>query len=151
MNKEINGNDLKKKLNEIGKAGKADVAEAVQAELGDMSMSHWRRGRPINLVAGFTFPSSYQVEIRPSPRARGPFRVLEEGRRSGGAYDLVQVGRVRTKGKNAGTRRAKSRGRNQGGTGAKETWSDAVNLMELRMPDRVDEFVVKVAIRRAGV
>jgi len=145
---ELDGSKLKRKLEQIGKEAKEDAAKAVRGDLGDASMSNWRRGSPIQILARYDLRSDHEIEVTPTPRSRGPWRVLEDGRQGGAATDLVLVGRVRKK---SGTRRAKSRGRNQGGTAGKSTWSDAVAIMERETPKRVDRYVVEAAIRKAGV
>jgi hypothetical protein len=147
LESELDGSKLKAKLEQIGKESKGDAEKAVRGDLGDLSMSNWRRGSPIQILARYDLRSDHEIEVTPSPRARGPWRVLEDGRRGGAATDLVLVGRVRK----SGTRRAKSRGRNQGGTAGKSTWSDAVAIMERETPKRVDRYVVEAAIRKAGV
>jgi hypothetical protein len=147
LEREYDGRALQDKLHKIGQESKKDVAEAVTGDLGDQSMSNWWRGRAIQIVGRYDFPSDHEIAVTPAPRARGPFRVLEDGRQSGGAFDMVQVGRVRKD----GTRRGRSRGRNQGATAAKNTWSDAEQLLERRTPDRVDKYVVKAAIRKADL
>lgn len=144
---EVDGRALAKKLDEVGKGAKADAAEAVTGDIGDLSMSNWWRGRPIQIAARYDVVSDHEIEVAPTPRSRGPWRVLEEGRRGGSATDLVLVGRVRK----SGTRRARSRGRNQGATAGKNTWSDAERLIEERTPDRVSKHVVEAAIRKAGL
>ena len=144
---QLDGKQLRSSLEAVAKPAKDDAAEAVRGDLGDQSMSHWRRGNPIQILARYDFPSDHEIEVKPAPRARGPWRVLEDGRRPGGSHDLVQVGRTRKD----GTRRAKSRGRNQGATAAKRTWSEAADLIERRTPDRVDRYVVKAAIRKADL
>lgn len=147
LERELDGRALAEKLAKIGKAAKDDAADAVRGDLGDLSMSHWRRGRPIQITARYDVVSDHEIEVSPAPRARGPWRVLEDGRRGGAATDLVLVGRARRD----GTRRARSRGRNSGSTAGKQTWSDAVRLMDQRTPERVEKHVVKAAIRKAGV
>ena len=150
---DLDGSKLQKKLEQIGKESKEDAAKAVRAEsskkgsLADESMSNWRRGNPFKITARYDIKSDHEIEVTPTPRSSGPWRVLEDGRKGGAATDLVLVGRVRK----SGTRRAKSRGRNQGGTAGKSTWSDAVAIMERETPKRVDRYVVEAAIRKAGV
>lgn len=133
-------------LRDVGDAGKVAAADALAADIGDQSMSNWRRGNPFDLAAKYDLVHGSAVEILPRPRARGPWRVLEEGRKPGGAYDLVQVGRARKD----GTRRAKSRGRNQGATAGKGTWSDALQIIEKDVPARLGKHV-QISIRRAGL
>ena len=135
LNRSLSGPDMEKLLATVGMAAKKDAAEAVAGDLGDHSMSHWRRGAPIPIEARFDVVSDNVVEVTPSKRTRGPWRVLEEGRKGGAATDLVQVGRRRKD----GTRRGKSRGRNQGATSGKATWSDGEALMASRTPGRVND------------
>ena len=144
LNRSLSGPDMKQLLGTVGMAAKKDAAEAVAGDLGDHSMSHWRRGAPIPIEARFDVKSDSEVEVMPSPRSRGPWRVLEDGRKGGSATDMVQVGRRRKD----GTRRGKSRGRNQGATSGKATWSDGEALMAQRTPGRVQEEHVK-ALRSA--
>jgi hypothetical protein len=143
---EFIGSSLSAKMNKLGGETKKDAAKAVSADLGDMSMSNWRRGSPIQITARYDVRGD-TVEVTAAPRARGPFTVLEEGRRAGAATDLVLVGRVRKK---SGTRRAKSRGRGQGATAGKNTWSEAVEIMERETPRRMAEIVAK-AVRSADL
>lgn len=147
----LGGEDLKTILTTVGVEAKKDAAEAVQREgsrkgsLADQSMSHWRRGNPFELTARFDIDGG-TATVAPERRLRGPWRVLEDGRAHGSATDLVLVGRARKD----GTRRARSRGRNQGRTAAKNTWSDATELMEKRTPKRAQDELVRVATARWG-
>lgn len=136
LDRALDGPDKARLLTDLGVRAKADVTEAVEADLGDRSMSHWRRGDPIDLASRFDVAGD-AVTVTPTPRTRGPWRVMEDGRRPGGAFDLVQVGRRRKD----GTRRARSRGRNQGATEGKQTWTEAAALIEDRTPKRVHEAV----------
>lgn len=139
---DVAGRALRETLEKIGQAAKKDAAEAVSGDLGDLSMSNWRRGRPIPIQARYEVRSDHEVELMPTPRSRGPWRVLEDGRQAVAAGGQVEVGRRRKD----GTRRTK-RSRGQGSTRAKQTWSDAMALMDRRTPDRIDA-EVKRAIRR---
>ena len=131
----IGGRDLDAVLTKVGLEAKEQAAKAVQSEgsrrgsLGDQSMSNWRRGNPFKIGARFDIEGT-TVSVTPDRRASGPWRVLEEGRASGGSFDMVLVGRARKD----GTRRGRSRGRNQGGTTGKRTWSDAEKLIEAKVP-----------------
>lgn len=140
VNRSLAGPDAQKLLHAIGKAAKDDAGEAAAGDLGDRSMSHWRRGNPIELAARYDLTSDTALDVSPTPRSRGPWRVMEDGRKSGSASDLVQVGKRRKD----GTRRGKSRGRNQGATQGKGTWSDASALMADRTPGRVQDEHLKV-------
>jgi hypothetical protein len=105
----------KRSLTRLGVKAKADAVEALRGDIGDTSLSNWRRGRPVNLTPRFDVVAS-GVRVAPS-RSKGPWRVLESGR-------------------SAGT--AKS-GRRVSSSAGKRTWSDAVRLMEQRTPGRVHD------------
>jgi hypothetical protein len=119
--------DLNKR---VGMETKKDVDAAVKGDLGDLSMSNWRRGRPIQINGRFDVEGDSLV-ISPAKRASGPMRVLEDGRRAGTAR--ARRGRP-------GRRVSSSRG--------KSTWSDAVQIMEREVPGRIAKQVNK-AIRSA--
>jgi hypothetical protein len=119
--------DLNKR---VGMETKKDVDAAVRGDLGDLSMSNWRRGRPIQVSGRFDVEGDSLI-ISPAARARGPMRVLEDGRKAG-------VARAR-RGR-AGRRVSASRG--------KSTWSDAVSIMEREVPERIAKAVNR-AIRQA--
>jgi hypothetical protein len=139
----VGGEGLKAALTEVGMAAKEDVESAVRGDLGDTSMSNWRRGSPFEIAGRFDVSGS-TVTVLPTPRSRGPWRVLEDGRSGGASTDLVLVGRTR---KN-GTRRAKSRGRNQGRTRGKNTWTDAERLIEKKFPDRALDALMAQLMKR---
>lgn len=133
LQRALEGPELEKVLHELGKGAKGDAVKAVQADIKDTSMSNWRRGAPIEIAARYDQVAENAIDVGPERKNRGPWRVLEDGRQAGGAYDLVQVGRRRKD----GTRRGKSRGRNQGATEGKQTWTDAVAIMDSETPKRV--------------
>ncbi len=112
----------KSALTRLGVAAKADAAEAVKGDLGDLSMSNWRRGKPIQIGARFDVKGT-TVDVMATPRSRGPWRVLESGRSAGVS---------------------KRRGRPVSASAGKGTWSDAVKLMEDRTPKRAADHVGKV-------
>jgi hypothetical protein len=112
LGRELSGAAKTKRLHELGRAAKQDVAEAVRADLGDLSFSRWRPGRPIQMTARYDLESD-GLAVVPTPRSRGPFRVLEQGRRGG----------------------------KHGTTAGRQSWSDAERLMQQRMPKRVFEQV----------
>jgi hypothetical protein len=138
LEKELDGAGKQRMLETLGKGGKTDAYAAVAGDLGDHSMSHWRRGRPIDINARYDVKGD-TVEITPTPRSSGPWRVLEDGRQGGGSHDLVLVGRVRKD----GTRRARSRGRSSGATRGKGTWSDAEERIGRETPKRAEQEFVK--------
>lgn len=129
---EFSGQAGRKRLNAVGMATKKDVDEAVKADLGDQSMSGWRRGRPIQLRGRYDIVSDH--ELRMTANVPGPMVVLEYGRNKG------KTGPVRTRTKTGRLRRAK---RWNGHTQPKNTWSEATRLMQQRVGRRVDEQVVQ--------
>ena len=135
LQRALEGPELEKVLHVLGKGAKGDAVKAVEGDLGDRSMSHWRRGAPIEVTARYDQVADNAIDVGPERKNRGPWRVLEDGRQAGSAFDLVQVGKRRKD----GTRRGKSRGRNQGATEGKGTWSDAVAIMDNETPKRVAE------------
>jgi hypothetical protein len=156
--KEFDGTAGKQRLQRVAVQTKKDVDEAVRGDLGDLSMSGWRRGRPIEVRGRFEVVSDHEFEVKPAKRATGPMRVLEEGRNAGGRPGGFQGPGVNRKtggrnftstGKVAKTRSRKAR-RYNGQTRGKDTWTDAVHLMEQRVPGRVDKEVVKALGRYLG-
>jgi hypothetical protein len=91
--------DTRKLLNQVGMEGKT---------IG-------RRGRPIQIALRFDIKSDTSVEMLPAPRAAGPMRVLEQGRRGGVSKGRKRKGRV-------------------GSTAGRGTWTTAVNRMADDLP-----------------
>lgn len=111
------GRALRAAITKAGGEGKKLAAEALKGDIGDMSMSNWRRGKPINLAVRYDVKADTAVEIGPNKRAAGPWRVLEEGRKSG-----------TSKGSRKRAPRPVSSSR------GKSTWSDATERMEKELP-----------------
>lgn len=127
----------------VGMEGKKLANRAVRIDIGDMSMSGWRRGKPFDITSRFDV-AERTVEISPERRAKGPMRVLEEGRKSYQAGDTRSSG-TRTRKKDGvvvnKTRRVK---RNVGSTAGKNTWSDATADMERELPKVAHQHVTRV-------
>lgn len=70
--------DVRPTLERVVFDAKADITEAVKAELGDESMSHWDPGRPIPIRAQYDIESDHALIVRPTPRARAPMRELQK-------------------------------------------------------------------------
>jgi hypothetical protein len=127
----------------VGMEGKKLADRAVRNDIGDMSMSGWRRGNPFDVKSRFDV-AERTVEISPERRAKGPMRVLEEGRKAYNAGDSRSSGsRVR---KRDGAVIAKTRKvkRNVGAHGGKGTWSDATADMERELPKAAHQHVTRV-------
>lgn len=127
----------------VGEEGKKLANRAVKNDIGDMSMSGWRRGKPFDIGSRYDI-SERTVEISPQRIAKGPMRVLEEGRKAYSAGDSRSSG-TRTRKKDGvvvnKTRRVK---RNVGRTAGKGTWSDATADMERELPKAAHQHVTKV-------
>jgi hypothetical protein len=124
-------------LARIGNKVKGDVDNAVRGDIGDLSMSGWRRGNPIQIQGAYKVLTPTSLEIAPTPRSRGPMRVLEQGRHAGGGFQGPGVNRstgltARTKG--GRVRKVRANGRWNGRTDGKDTWSDAVRVLEKKVP-----------------
>ncbi len=115
-------------LRRVGDKLARKVDAAVVADIGDNSMSGWRRGRPIP-VKGRSTVRDGVVSI--TPTAPGPARVLEQGRNTGGAGGMAGPGvlasglTARTKSGAVKKVRARKVRRWNGYTQGKGTWSDA--------------------------
>lgn len=147
---ELDGTAARKRLTRVAVDTKKDVDEAVKGDLGDQSMSGWRRGKPFDIKGRFDIKSDSSFEVNPVPRGRGPMRVLEQGRNQGGASGFHGPGIVRKGGKGYGAgetvRNANGKVRKvrtyktkrwNGRTEGKGTWTDAVRLMQNRVPGRI--------------
>lgn len=142
--------ELRGAMKRVGEASQKDADRAARADLGgDNRFSGWARAP---LVTELKHPGAGQVEVRPTGRARGPWRVAESGRNRGDARGFqgpglnVRTGR-RSRGgvRQTGVRRGS---RWNGMTAPKHTWSDAEALIERAAPKRVDDEVAR-AIRKA--
>lgn len=135
--KELDGSAMRDRLEKFGKAA-ADVASsAVPTDIGDQSMSHWWKSSPIDIVAESKALDDRTVEVRPPRKTRGPWRVLEEGRKGYAAGDFRVSGmryRKRTDDWVQKRRRVK---RAMGATTGKQTWTDAVVLVRNWAPGRL--------------
>jgi hypothetical protein len=102
-----------KLLQAVGMEGKRIGTDSIRADTGgDARMSNWRRGRPINLATRFDLVGDSAVEIAPGKRARGPVRVLQDGRRAG----------------------VSRKGRPVSASAGKGTWERSTSLMEVELP-----------------
>ena len=132
LQREFSGEEGRRRLGVIGRETKKDVTEAVQGDLGDESMSGWRRKKPVEIRGRYDIVSDHELRIYPN--AAGPMVVLEIGRNHGKSRPTPQFNK---RGKQ--TKRSKWNGRTTG----KRTWSDAEKLIEQRVPGRVDRQVAK--------
>jgi hypothetical protein len=133
-------------LVEIGKASTPDIDKAVSGDIGDQSMSNWWRGKPVPIVGDYKV-AHRTLTMQFARTSAGPGRVLESGRsahaaggtRNSGTYRSKRTGEVRQK-----TRKVK---RTSGATRGKGTWTDAVRILEQKVPDRIEAAVLKTVGR----
>lgn len=153
-------------LNAVGMETKPLVESGVVSELGDQSMSGWRRGAPITIAGRYDIykesasqsdAAESSLVVRPTPRARGPMRVLERGRHMGSTGRLEGPAIVQT-GTNAGITRRRKNGtivvgkpskarRWNGYTQPQRTWSEISALLERRTPEVADRAIVNTIMR----
>lgn len=163
----LRGELLVDALTAVGVETKGVVESAVVRDLGDSSFSGWRRGKPIAIAGRFdVFDSDAPVTAtdadkklvyRPTPRSRGPMRVLEQGRHLGQTGAVQGPGIVQS-GKTAGQTRRRADGtvvvskrskrkRWNGYTRPLHTWSDASDLLAQRAPKVAERVIVNSIIR----
>ncbi len=98
----------------VGMKGKQIGNTNIQADAGgDLALSNWRRGQPINMGVRFDQKNQSTLEIGPRPRARGVTKVLNEGRKAG----------------------VSRRGRPVSASAGKGSWDKASAEMERELPD----------------
>jgi hypothetical protein len=151
LHKEMSGEAARKALVRVGVDAKKDALQALKADLGDTSMSGWWKPtakrpnrKPIEIATAFNVVGDTELQIVPRGASAGPWRVLEEGRKASSKGDTYTYSKRRfTKSKGVVvsdyTRRRK---RNSGSTPAKNTWSEAAELMIERTPKRVHTYFV---------
>lgn len=101
--------------------------------------SSWARIK----LTGEVMNEAGTVVLRPARPARGPMRVLQDGRsayakgdrRNSGTYTSKKTGLTKQK-----TRKVK---RTTGAATGKGTWSAALRLLNQRVPDRITEDLVR--------
>lgn len=140
------------RLKKVGKKSEADVENAVRGDLGDLSLSNWRRGDPIEITGWSEVRSSHEVEVGPRKIARGPMRVLSEGRESYSAGDRRFNGyrvRKRDGAVIAKTRKART---NVFASSGRGTWERAKSAIEKNAAKRMQEVLHEdlVKVMRGG-
>ncbi len=115
------GRVAKQALAKAGVEGKKLADAEVKSDLGDMSMSNWRRGKPIQIKTRFDNTSDTSITIKPASRAGGPMKVLQDGR-------------------SAGTSR---KGRPVSASRGRGTWGRATEQMDKKLPEVIHDEVVK--------
>jgi hypothetical protein len=149
---QYDGHGLDRKLQYLCLQAKTDAKEVVAPDAGgDLTLSNWwRPNSPSHpnrkrLTIGVRYDKSTEgpnaYVITPTPRSKGPWRVLEDGRKASAAGDksfyTSRSGKVRAR---------KSKGASA--SPAKRTWSKFSSLAILRMERRnvsaFDQIFIKV-------
>jgi hypothetical protein len=133
----------------IGKMAKEAAQEAAAGDLGsDGRFSGWRRGAPFELATKYDIIGPGRVSFHPTPKSAGPWTVAQSGRNQGNAGGFSGPGVNRSTGetsrtKSGGVRKVRARGarRWNGRTSGKNTASDALALIDKRLPRLVQENV----------
>lgn len=155
VQREMYGAAARARLAKVGKLAERDVADAIRADLGDLSMSGWKdkAGSAIELGGHAFVLSDHEVEVNPGTtgganwrKGKGPMRVLEQGRQQYAAGDRRQSGTYASKRTGLTTAKTRKVKRSTGATAGKGTWTDATRVMEREMPKRYEaEFVKDLA------
>ena len=132
----VTGKALEAAMHKAGKKGKGLADKAVAADIGDMSMSGWRRSKPIEIKSRYDMLGESGLMIRPARSAVGPMRVLESGRNSAAGPRMTGP-RLLKSGKASKAKQKRYNGRTDG----KGTWSDAEDAMNKELPDIVAKAV----------
>lgn len=134
-----------------------EVENAVAADIGDNSMSGWRRGARIP-IGGNTFVRKGSIMVTRDKTSAGPMRVLEDGRNlgetGGFAGPGVSADGTTRRTKSGNVRRVANRSKLvvgdgrvrrkwNGTTEGKNTWTHALNRMESAAPTHVQNIIVE--------
>lgn len=139
---EFSGTNLHQVWAQLGKAAEGDAAKAAAADLGgDDTFSGWSK----NPLVTESKPVADGVVVRPRPRARGAWRVAQSGRHQGAMRVLGggASGPVLGQGK-ISAKTGKALGKNKrwnGSTDPKDTWDDAVEIMQRETPARAERAI----------
>ncbi len=119
-----------------------DMPEGFRKDLGsDLAMSNWpTRGNPAPLVTGFKIDKT-ELTIKPQGRSYGPLSMLESGRQVRRAGQFRSKGGYTSKKTGASYTRLKQVTRNVGPMAAKRTWSDGAEVVERRLPPRLQSWL----------
>jgi hypothetical protein len=153
---ELSGENARRRLEVAGKKMEPLVAQAVQNDIGDHSLSGWTHKAPMNITGHSEKAKSTDTGIFIAPgaadtlwhRGLGAMRVLESGRNSYAAGDRrVSGSRVRKKDGQRVAKTRKVKG-NVGATKGKGTWADAETLIDAHAARAINDALVQVALEK---
>jgi hypothetical protein len=143
---DLSGETTRAQMARVGAAVQGEIDRAVTGDIGDTSMSGWRRSAPIAIVGSHKVVSDHAVLVQPVPAAKGPMAVLERGRNITGGLGAMAGPGVSADGstrrtKSGGVRKTRSRrGRRWNGyTQGKGTMGDASQAIAKRAPALIDK------------
>jgi len=144
VERDLSGQLSRQAMARVGEAVQGEIEKAVTADIGDTSMSGFRRGNSIKIVGTSKVISDHEVKVQPDPStgAKGAMAVLERGRNQGNAGGMAGPGvsadgtTRRTKSGAVRKVRARQSRRWNGTTRGRGTWSDATEIMTREMPKR---------------
>lgn len=152
--KELDGGSMRDRLDRVGKVSHGDIDAAIRGDLGDSSMSGWRRGRPIEITGTHRVVGDSALFFS-AGKASAQMRVLQSGRNQGssgmaGPGVSADGTTRRTKAGNVVRARARVGRQWNGTTRGKGTWDAAANRLAANVPKRIHKEGVRAAITSAG-
>jgi hypothetical protein len=140
---DMTGQTSRAQMARIGAKLQPEIDRAVSADIGDTSMSGWRRGSPIAIVGSHRVLSDHAVVVQPVGQAKGPMAVLERGRNIGNSGGMagpgVSADGSTRRNKNGSLRKVRARKakRWNGYTQGKGTMGDASRVIADKAPDLI--------------
>jgi hypothetical protein len=149
--KVLSGADAQKVMTGVGVKAVRDARSALPPDLGgDHKFSGWAADLGVKATPHRAKPG---VTVHPDKRGSGPWRVAEEGRNQNkfqGPSINVRTGETYRTKKGTISRRRHRRRRWNGTTEGKDTWSDAVTIMNRKLPAHVRSEMAKLVARALG-
>lgn len=156
VERDLSGQLSRQAMERVGEAVQGEIEKAVTADIGDTSMSGFRRGSPIEIVGTSKVISDHEVKVQPDPStgAKGAMAVLDRGRNQGNASGFSGPGissdGTTRRNKNGKVRKVRERRarRWNGYTDPKNTMSEAVQAIAKRTPGLVADELLRKALRK---
>lgn len=150
--KDLDGEVSRGGLKRVGEATQVEIERAVTADIGDTSMSGWRRKKAIEIVGTSRVISDHEVKVEPVKPAKGPMAVLERGRNLNAftdaySYAVAAQGRRTKSGK---LRKQRKQRRWNGVTEGKGTMGDASQAIKNKAPKLIAAEVHQALAKRLG-
>jgi hypothetical protein len=157
--RDMTGPEQRKVTRAMGVEAQKIADRAAAGDLGgDRAFGGWNRGRPIPLDTRLRPGRDAATILSPTRSSAGPWTVAEFGRNQGNAGGFSGPGINRRTGitsrtKSGGVRgvRARRSRRWNGVTRGKRTATDALMVMERRLPQIADKAVLKLTRKRFDV